>query len=140
MAENKTKPTTTKIESFLGTVSPKRQEEAKILINMMQNISGHSPVLWGPSIIGFGSQHYCYDSGHEGDMPCLAFSPRKAALTVYFEGFSDYAEQLSKLGKYKSTVACLYINKLTDVDLSVLRQMLEQSYRRSIEKSDSKRC
>lgn len=72
MAENKTKPTDVSIESFLKTVSPKREEEAKILIAMMQDISGHPPVLWGASIIGFGSQHYCYESGREGDMPCLA--------------------------------------------------------------------
>lgn len=140
MAENKTKPTTASIDAFLETVSPKRQEEAKILITMMSDISGQMPVLWGPSIIGFGSQHYHYDTGREGDMPCLAFSPRKAALTIYFEGFEEYADQLLKLGKYKSTVACLYINKLTDVDLSVLRQMLESSYQRSIEHPESKKC
>ncbi len=133
MSENKTKPTDVSIESFLETVSPIRQKEAKTLIAMMKDITGMPPVLWGPSIIGFGSQHYRHDTGREGDMPRLAFSPRKASLTVYFEGFNDYTDHLSRLGKHKSTVSCLYITKLTNVDLSVLRDMLEQSYRHGMQ-------
>jgi hypothetical protein len=134
MAENKTKPTDVSIESFLETVSPKRQEEAKVLIAMMQDISGYPAVLWGPSIIGFGSQHYRYESGREGDMPCLAFSPRKAALTIYLKVFKDCEDLLSRLGKHKSRGSCLYINKLTDIDLPILRDMLEHSYRHRVEK------
>lgn len=84
--------------------------------------------MWGPSIIGFGTQHYKYDSGREGDMPRLAFSPRKASLTIYFEGFDNYAQELKVLGKHKLSVACLYINKLTDINLDVLRTMLEKSF------------
>lgn len=138
MSQNKTQPTKVSIESFLETVSPIRQKEAKTLIAIMEDITRLPPILWGPSIIGFGSQHYRYDTGREGDMPRLAFSPRKASLTVYFEkGFNYYGEQLAKLGKYKLTGACLYINKLTDVDLSVLREMLEQSYQYGL-KSDKK--
>lgn len=132
MSENKTKPTAGSVKSFLETVSPARQEEAKSLIAIMEKITGLKPVLWGPSIIGFGSQHYKYETGREGDMPCLAFSPRKASLTIYFEGFDNYGPQLAKLGKHKSSVSCLYITKLADVDLSVLREMLEQSYQRSL--------
>lgn len=124
----KTKPTEVSIESFLGTVSDKRREEAHVLIEMMQNISGMKPKMWGPSIIGFGSQHYKYDSGREGDMPILAFSPRKASLTVYFEGFDKYTTELSKIGKYKHSVSCLYINKLSDIDIDILRQMLTKSF------------
>ncbi len=84
--------------------------------------------MWGPSIIGFGSQHYKYDSGREGDMPRLAFSPRKANLTVYFNGFEKYTQELASLGKYKRSVSCLYINKLADIDFAVLRKMLEKSF------------
>ena len=133
MSENKTKPTNVSIESFLENVSPIRQQEAKTLIAIMKDITGLPPVLWGPSIIGFGSEHYRYETGREGDVPRLAFSPRKAAITVYFEkGFNQYSDQLSKLGKYKLSLSCLYISKLSNVDLSILRDMLEKSYRRGI--------
>lgn len=124
----KTQPTDVSIESFLEGVSDKRREEAGVLIAMMQDISGKEPRMWGPSIIGFGSMHYKYDTGHEGDMPQLAFSPRKASLTVYFEGFDNYADELAALGKHKISVACLYINKLEDINLDVLRKMLERSF------------
>jgi uncharacterized protein YdhG (YjbR/CyaY superfamily) len=95
---------------------------------MMQEISGEKPHMWGPSIIAFGSQHYKYETGREGDMPRLAFSPRKASITVYFEGFDRYSQELSVLGKHKHSVSCLYINKLDDIDLDILRKMLEQSF------------
>lgn len=140
MAENKTKPTKVRVESFLETVSVARQQEAKSLITMMKDITGLEPVLWGPSIIGFGSMRYRHDSGREGDMPVLAFSPRKAAVTVYFEGFDRYTEQLTRLGKHKSSVSCLYVNKLVDIDLAVLREMLELSYRYAIDPKHSHTC
>lgn len=123
-----TRPTDVSVLSFLETVSDKRRQEALTLIDMMRDISGEEPHMWGPSIIGFGTHHYKYESGREGDTPMLAFSPRKASLTIYFEGFDNYAEELKVLGKYKKTVACLYINKLSDVDLDVLRAMLKKSY------------
>lgn len=128
MGSSKTTPTKASIESFLLGVSDSRREDATTLIAMMQEISGEKPVVWGPSIIGFGSMHYKYDSGHEGDMPILAFSPRKSNLTIYFEGFDNYSEKLKKLGKHKVSKACLYINKLTDINLEVLRDMLQQSF------------
>lgn len=124
----KTKPTEVNVETFLESVSEKRRKEAHTLIALMQEISGEKPYMWGPSIIGFGTQHYKYESGREGDMPQLAFSPRKASLTVYFEGFDRYGELLAKLGKHKHSVSCLYINKLADVNLGILRTMLEQSF------------
>ncbi len=124
----KTQPTGVSVESFLQTVSAQRRKEAHVLIEMMQAISGEKPYMWGSSIIGFGSMHYKYDSGREGDMPLLAFSPRKASLTVYFEGFDKYADELTILGKHKSSVSCLYINKLDDIKLDVLRVMLEKSF------------
>lgn len=134
MSDNKTQPTEISVETFLESVSDDRRNDAHTLIAMMREISGKKPVMWGPSIIGFGSQHYKYDTGREGDMPLLAFSPRKASITVYFlEGFDHYVEKLAKLGKYKQSVSCLYINKLADVDLAVLREMLEQSYALTVE-------
>jgi uncharacterized protein YdhG (YjbR/CyaY superfamily) len=123
-----TQPTGIKVESFLESVSDKRREEAHTLIAMMQEISGEKPYMWGPSIIGFGSEHYKYDTGREGDTPRLAFSPRKASITVYFEGFDRYAQELAVLGKHKQSVSCLYINKLADINLDVLRKMLEKSF------------
>ena len=125
MAENKTQPTAASVAEFLDGVAPRRQEESEKLIALMREISGNEPVLWGPSIIGFGSTQYRYESGREGDMPVLAFSPRKARLTIYFDGFDRYAEHLARLGKHSTSVACLYMNKLDDIDLGVLREMLE---------------
>jgi uncharacterized protein YdhG (YjbR/CyaY superfamily) len=126
-----TQPTGVSVGKFLESVSDKRRQESHILITMMQEISGEKPHMWGPSIIGFGSMHYKYDTGREGDMPRLAFSPRKASITVYFEGFDSYGELLADLGKHKVSVACLYINKLADIKLGVLREMLERSFARS---------
>lgn len=124
----KTQPTGMSIEVFLKGVSDKRRQEAQKLIALMQEISGEKPYMWGPSIIGFGSQHYRYDTGREGDVPRLAFSPRKASITVYFEGFGAYAQELAVLGKHKHSVSCLYINKLDDINMNVLRTMLEKSF------------
>jgi uncharacterized protein YdhG (YjbR/CyaY superfamily) len=130
MAENKTTPTKVAPADFLTTVPSNRQSEAAILIEIMQSISGEAPVMWGPSIIGFGSLHYKYDTGREGDTPRLGFSPRKASITIYFlEGFNNYGEQLKRLGKFKNSVSCLYINKLSDIDLGVLGGMLKMSYK-----------
>ena len=128
MSENKTKPTNVTVETYLSTVEDSRRTEAEQLIKIMHEITRMPAVMWGPCIIGFGSMHYKYESGREGDMPQLAFSPRKAALTVYFEGFDNYKDLLQKLGKHKTSVACLYIKKLEDVNLDVLKQMLTQSF------------
>lgn len=129
MAENKTKPTTVKVDDFLASVSEKRRQEARTLIDIMQRISGERPVMWGPSIIGFGTQHYKSEAGREGDMGILGFSPRKASLTVYFyEGFDRYGAELAKLGKHTHSASCLYVNKLEDIDLKVLTAMIQSSY------------
>lgn len=126
---NKTLPTKVNVADFLNTVSEKRKAEAEQLIQVMRTISHQEPVMWGPSIIGFGKQYYKYDTGREGDMPELGFSPRKNAITIYFsEGFDRYDEELVNLGKYKNSVSCLYINKLTDIDMKYLKIMLERSY------------
>ncbi len=139
MPENKTQPTTASVTGFLDGLSSRRREEAESLIALMRGISGHEPILWGPSIIGFGSVHYRYDSGREGDMPLLAFSPRQARLTIYFsEGFDRYGEQLAVLGKHSISVSCLYATKLADLDLDILREMLERSHRLYAHQSDEK--
>ncbi len=130
MPDNKTKPTKIDVGTFLLTIDEKRRAETQVLIDLMRNVSDNPPVMWGPSIIGFGSQHYKYDSGREGDTPRIGFSPRKSAITIYFnEGFDRHSTVLAKLGKYKQSVSCLYINKLEDINLVVLQRMIEHSFR-----------
>lgn len=127
--DNATRPPSVQVEEFLATVPEGRRNESGELIRMMREITGEPPIMWGPSIIGFGTQHYRYGTGREGDMPRLAFSPRTATLTMYVnEGFDRYGGHLARLGKHKSSVSCLYLNKLADVDPEVLRDMLEASY------------
>ncbi|HMS92923.1 MAG TPA: DUF1801 domain-containing protein [Candidatus Saccharibacteria bacterium] len=130
MSDNKTKPTNVSVDEFLATVSQERADEARKIIVIMARITGEPAVMWGPSIIGFGSVHYKYDSGREGDMPLLGFSPRKASLTIYFmEGFDQYEGELAQLGKVKTSKGCLYVTKLTNIDLGVLTNMIESSYK-----------
>ena len=125
MAEIKTKPTQMTVDDFIAAVeNPARREEAKTVCAMLEQISGEPPVMWGPSIIGFGSYHYRYDSGHEGTMCRLGFSPRKAQLVLYIlTEDPGQNEQLARLGKHKTGKSCLYINKLADVDMAVLEEM-----------------
>ncbi|NHB83645.1 DUF1801 domain-containing protein [Tessaracoccus sp. HDW20] len=132
MAEAVTVPTEADVEAFLEGVPERRRDEADVLIDLMRGISGEEPVMWGPSIIGFGSQHYRYETGREGDMPILGFSPRKARLTLYFDGWDRYSDQLARLGRHRLGVSCLYVNKLADVDLDVLREMLEACHARGV--------
>ncbi len=129
MTTNTLQPTHQSVDEFLSTVSDKRQQESRVLIDMMRDISGCEPAMWGASIIGFGTYHYVYESGREGDMGAIGFSPRKASLTIYIsDGFDAYADELSRLGKHKTSVSCLYINTLADVDLSALREIVTRSY------------
>ena len=128
-AENKTKKTKASVEEFLNGVEHegKRQDSFTIL-EMMRDVTGLEPVMWGPSIVGFGSYHYKYASGREGDMPVTGFYPRKQSLTLYImPGFDAYESLLDKLGKHKLGKSCLYINKLADVDLDVLRELVTES-------------
>ena len=129
MAENKTKPTKLSVTSFIdGLTDPAKRADAKALVKLMQSAAGEEPKLWGPSIIGFGSYHYKYESGREGDMPVIAFSPRKAATVLYgMTGFSQAAALLAKLGKHTTGKGCLYIKKLADVDQHVLEAMMAKS-------------
>ncbi len=136
-SDNKTKTTDRSVDAFLDGVDAVKRDDSYRLIDIMQRITGLEPILWGTSIIGFGSQHYKYESGREGDMPLLAFSPRKANLTVYFnEGFHDYyGTELSELGSHTTSVSCLYIKRLEDIDLAVLGKMLKRSFTESTKES-----
>jgi hypothetical protein len=129
MAQNKTKPTKLSVAAFIDALTDQtRRADAKALVKLMQSASGEKPQMWGPSIIGFGSCHYRYDSGREGDMPLIGFSPRKAATVLYgVAGSSDSRALLVKLGKHTTGKGCLYIKKLADVDLQVLETMVVKS-------------
>jgi hypothetical protein len=129
MAENKTKPTKLSVAEYIDALPDEaKRADAKSLINLMQGATGEKPKMWGPSIIGFGSYHYKYESGREGDMPVACFSPRKAATVVYgMSGFSECETLLGKLGKHTTGGGCLYIKKLTDVDQKVLESLVVKS-------------
>ncbi|HCH33205.1 MAG TPA: hypothetical protein DE045_09705 [Oceanospirillaceae bacterium] len=126
MAENKTQATGEDIETFLNTVEhPVRRENALVVLALMRKVSGVEPRMWGTSMVGFGQYHYKYDSGREGDCYIIGFSPRKANLTLYImPGYQDLSSYLNRLGKHKIGKCCLYINKLADVDMAVLEELL----------------
>jgi hypothetical protein len=130
MAENKTQPSTKSVAAFIAAIeNDGRRKDAKALLKMMQEVTCEKPVMWGPSIIGFGSYHYIYDSGREGDMCMLGFSPRSSSISLYMTNNYKENEALKKkLGKHKPSKGCLYINKLADIDEGVLRQMIEKSW------------
>ncbi|UNK71192.1 DUF1801 domain-containing protein [Microbacterium sp. H1-D42] len=121
------KPTGGSVGGFLAAVTPaRRQRDAETLTALLQDVSGREPVLWG-TIVGFGSCHYRYPTGTEGDMPLLAFAPRKTASTIYLESTAEYADDLARLGPHTTGVGCLYIKDLEQVDLEVLRDILTRS-------------
>ena len=130
MADNKTRPTNASVDAFLAKLeSPRRKSDASIALAIYKDVTGLPPVMWGPSIIGFGSVHYVYDSGREGDMPAAGFSPRKANMTFYIDGKFEGADELfAALGKHERSVACLYVNKLEDIDLDVLREIVARDF------------
>jgi hypothetical protein len=129
MAEQKTKPTEQSVESFLNEVSDEKvRDDCYALMNLMSKATGFPPKMWGPSIVGFGNYHYRYDSGHEGDACLTGFSPRKQNITVYvMPGFNQHADLLEKLGKHKAGKGCLYIQKLEDINTTVLESLIKQS-------------
>jgi len=132
MAETKTKPTCVSVDAFLDSVEhPVRRSDGKALRAMMERVTGEPAVMWGPSIVGFGSYHYRYDSGHEGDSPRVGYSPRKANLVLYVGGFPEYEALLARLGKHKSSKACLYLTKLADVDEAVLEEIVRRTWQAS---------
>lgn len=129
MAETKTKPTDMSVDAFLdGVENPVRRADGKALRALMERATGEPAVMWGPSIVGFGTYHYRYDSGHEGDSPRVGFSPRSANLVLYVGGFPEYEALLARLGKHKRSKACLYLGKLADVDPDVLEDIARRTY------------
>jgi hypothetical protein len=129
MAELKTKENTASVSAFLKSIpDEQRREDAMAVAEMMQAVTKTKPKMWGTSIVGYGSQHYKYESGREGDWFRTGFSPRKDSLTVYItSGFEQYPDLMEKLGKYKTGKSCLYIRKLSDVDQKVLKQLITRS-------------
>ncbi len=132
MAAIKTKRTTASVRAFINKVPDNiKKQDSLTLLKLFQDITAENPNMWGTSIIGFGSYHYKSEkSSQEGDWPLIGFSPRKQNLTIYLmSGFGSYSDLLKKLGKYKvSGGSCLYINKLSDVDLAVLKQLIKKSF------------
>ena len=128
-ANNKTQPHDADVHEYLATIDHAgRREDATELLTLMQEITGESPKMWGASIIGFGKYHYKYASGREGDHCLTGFAPRKANMVVYImPGFSKYQTLLDKLGKYKTGSSCLYLGRLQNVDIGVLRKLIERS-------------
>ena len=129
MAELKTKPTDESVVAFLNKVeNDRRRQDSFKVLQLMKEITGEEPKMWGTSIVGFGSYTYKYASGREGEWMAIGFSPRKQALTLYImDGFGEYDALLGELGKHKTGKSCLYINKLDDVDMDVLRDLIQKS-------------
>ncbi len=129
MAENKTKPTKVSVKKFIEAVTDEqKQKDSFVLVNLMKKITKEEPKMWGPSIIGFGRFHYKYQSRHEGDSCLAGFSPRKAAISIYLYCGSKQSDlYLKKLGKFKKGIACLYVKKLEDIDIKVLRELIAES-------------
>jgi hypothetical protein len=129
MAELKTKKTTESVDAFLRAVQdPQKQSDCRTVAKMMKAATGAAGKMWGTSIVGFGSYHYKYASGQEGDWPLAGFSPRKQNLVLYImAGFSGAPRLMKKLGKYRTGKSCLYLKRLSDVDLDVLRQLIDAS-------------
>lgn len=131
MGELKTKATTQNPKDFLDTITPpQKKKDGFVLLELFKKITGEKPVMWGSAIVGFGKYHYKSErSAQEGDWPLAAFSPRKQNLTIYcMPGFGGMKDLLSKLGNHKTSVGCLYINKLSDVDEKVLAQIVKKSF------------
>ena len=129
MSELKTKPSEANVEAFLNAIEdePKR-EDAFAVLELMRTITGEEPKMWGSAIVGFGNYRYKYASGREGDWMLTAFSPRKAALTLYLMGdFEERVPLLAKLGKHTGGKGCIYIKRLTDIDSAVLSELLRAS-------------
>ena len=127
MTENKTKATQVSVDSFIKSLPGHHRADARALVKLMQSVSREKPKVWGSSIIGFGGYHYRYDSGREGDMPLICFSPRKSANVVYNMGTAE-KHLLERLGKHALSGSCLHIEKLSDVDPKMLRALVVKSF------------
>ena len=131
MSENKTKPNDADVLAFLNAVEPERRRVDALRLNeIFREVTGFEPVMWGASIVGYGSYHYVYKSGREGDFLATGFSPRKTSLTIYImPGYADFGDILKRLGKHRTGRSCLYINRLDAVDEDVLRELIAAGLR-----------
>lgn len=129
MSENKTRPTDQSVKTFIDSLDDQQKIAAcHTLIELMKDVTGCKPKMWGPSIIGFDEYHYIYESGREGDWMKVGFSPRKREFSLYImSGFKRHDELMKKLGKYRTGKSCLYVKKLDDIDIEVLRELVEES-------------
>tara|TARA_R110001599_G_C12040134_1_gene641065 strand:- start:339 stop:761 length:423 start_codon:yes stop_codon:yes gene_type:complete len=129
-AQNKTTTTEASVTDFLNSIAEEKKKNDCVLVkNLMEEITGEPAKMWGTSIVGFGNYHYKYDSGREGDSLKVGFSPRVQNLTLYImPGFEKYDDHMSKLGKYKTGKSCLYIKKMEDIDLEILKSLIKDSY------------
>lgn len=141
MGELKTKPTNASVEKFLNQISDEaRREDGFQIAKMMEQITGEEPKMWGASLVGFGSYHYKYASGQEGDWPLTAFSPRKQDLTLYImPGFAEYGDLMKQLGKHRTGRSCLYIKRLSDVHVPTLKKLIRESVK-SMKKMTKKKA
>jgi hypothetical protein len=135
MSQNKTVPTGESVEQFLNSIeSEQKRKDSFTLLELLKEVTGLEPAMWGASIVGFGSYHYKYATGREGDSILIGFSPRKQNLTIYnMGGFEQYSDLAKKLGKYTTGKGCLYIKTLGDVDISVLKGLLQVAFDRKIQ-------
>ena len=129
MAELKTKPTNEDVDAFINNIADEqKRQDSQAILALMQDVTGAEPQMWGDSIVGFGSYHYKYASGREGDWFLTGFAPRKQNLTLYImAGFEQYDTLLARLGKHKTGKSCLYLKRLADVDPNTLRELVQQS-------------
>lgn len=129
MAQNKTAPTGASVGDYIERIDdPQRKKDCISILDLMKKITGEEPKMWGPSIVGFGSYHYKYESGREGDMILTGFSNRKQNITIYImSGFKKYDDLLAKVGKFKTGKSCFYIKRLSDIDVEILKKMIKLS-------------
>ncbi|WP_368186545.1 DUF1801 domain-containing protein [Aestuariibius sp. HNIBRBA575] len=126
MADNKTQITAQSVEDFIASIDhPTRRADAIVLDQMFRRVTGYTPRMWGPTIIGYGQYHYTYKTGRQGDSLATGFSPRKASQSIYImPGYANFADIMARLGKHKTGRACLYVNKLADIDMDVLEELV----------------
>lgn len=131
MSENKTKATNVSVDSFIAGIENERQrEESKVLVKLLKDVTKLEPLMWGPTMIGFGDYHYEYESGRTGDMFKVGFAPRTGKFALYgIENFEKYRDLFSKLGKHEKSKACVYVKRLEDIDMDVLRELFEKHFK-----------
>jgi uncharacterized protein DUF1801 len=136
MAENKTKPTKSSVTAFLNKIKDRPlRDDCFAILELMQKVSNSEPVMWGSAIVGFGTYHYVYESGREGDTIVIGFSPRKQNISIYLMGgLNQVEDELSELGKYKTGKGCLYIKSLSDVNKEVLKKVFARAFKEGLRK------